>query len=476
LTAGLADNGLSLQPLKQSLINAAIGGSVGGSLPVVGTVAKEAIKLLPKTGGILAKTIGRVKPESLTRAVQPDSKALDLTEPQAQNLLMDTTERVRDTYKKMLSEAGQNVGDVANSLKNVGDRVNVNDLKGDITRTFNKYQGDSVNPARNMTGSLETDLLTLIDNAGAQKKINTPPIKTQNAELLAEKELLKEYNSFKKALIKKYGSIDELKRLTQKDIKQNALYGERFDSLDDYRELLAYEQLLQNAKFVNNKIPSSVNGEFIGSGNIGAIPEQVATENVPFTISPIDLQKIKEQVGHMINWSDEAAKNYQNPILEQIYGKFNNRLSNLAPELAEANKEYAKLAKFKKNEGLNRILKATDNIDSASTALKNYNSTVTKGNTNRNIQDLEEVFVKAGEKPFLKDIDDVNAAMDLLNARSTGDSWLANLATQATRPALKIARRFNQLGIPQFFNNAGQITQQTIPPLSAIVLPVTNKE
>ena len=92
-------------------------------------------------------------------------------------------------------------------------------------------------------------------------------------------------------------------------------------------------------------------------------------------------------------------------------------------------------------------------IDSASSALRNYNSTVTKGNTNRNIQDLENLFVKEGAQPFLNDIDDVNAAMDLLNARSTGDSWLANLTTQLSRPALKGVRYLNQKGIPETMVN-----------------------
>ena len=92
-------------------------------------------------------------------------------------------------------------------------------------------------------------------------------------------------------------------------------------------------------------------------------------------------------------------------------------------------------------------------IDSASSALRNYNSTVTKGNTNRNIQDLEALLVANGKQPFLNDIDDVNAAMDLLNARSTGDSWLANLTTQLSRPALKGVRYLNQKGIPEAMVN-----------------------
>ena len=107
------------------------------------------------------------------------------------------------------------------------------------------------------------------------------------------------------------------------------------------------------------------------------------------TIAPIDLQRIKQQVGEMTNWADTTRPKIQNKTLEQIYGKFNKRLIDISPELAMANKEYAKIKNFQNNEGLKRVLRPGDNIDSASTALKNYNTTVTKGNTSRNIQDLE---------------------------------------------------------------------------------------
>ena len=82
----------------------------------------------------------------------------------------------------------------------------------------------------------------------------------------------------------------------------------------------------------------------------------------------------------------------------------------------------------------------------------------------KNIQELENVLVQNGEAPFLNDIDDVNAAMDLLNICGTGDSWLANLATQATRPALKAVREFNRRGLPQKAQNVGrQIPKYLVP-------------
>lgn len=320
-----------------------IGLGIGTGLPLTGRIAEQGLKLLPMAGGFASRVLGRVQPETLQQAVKPNSKALDLSREQAQNLLMDTTERVQNTYDNLLRQRGQEVGEVAKGLNDTGARINVDDLAGDITETFNKYQGDIVNPARNMTGTLEDDLIELAMS---------------------------------------------------------------------------------------------------GANEAG-------------TVSPVDLNKLKQQVGHMTNWSDAVANNYQNPILEQIYGKWGNRLNDLSPELAQANSAYAKLRNFQKNEGLKRILKPGDNVDTASSALRNYNNTVTKGNTNRNIQDLEQLFIKEGKQPFLNDIDDVNAAMDLLNARGTGDSWLANIATQMTRPALKLVRAYNRSSLPALYRELG---------------------
>lgn len=343
------------------------------SLPVIGKVAKPIMKVVPTTGNLLARTIGRIQPETLQRAVQPDSKALDLTREQAQNLLMDTTERIQNTYNNMLSQRGKAVNDAVKNLKSIDDRVDVGTLQGDIEQVFDQYGGDMINPARNLTGSLERDLNSLIKSGS----IDLPPI--------------------------------------------------------------------LNEKAIENIDPKMIN-----------------------SISPLDLQKAKEQIGKMINWADETAKGYKNPILEQLYGKYSARLNELSPELKQANEAFENLRAFQKNEGLRRILRPGDNIDTASSALRNYNSTVTKGNTNRNIQDLENLFVREGAQPFLNDIDDVNAAMDLLNARSTGDSWLANLTTQLSRPALKGVRYLNQKGIPEkmanFSNNVSPEIRKLLTP------------
>ncbi len=319
------------------------------SLPVVGKIATPILKTVPATGNLLARTLGRIQPETLERAVQADSKALDLTKDQAQNLLMDTTERIQKDYRNLLNSAGEAVNEA--SLRLPEDRaVFASSLKNslnDIYRGHSVSGVEGLNPAYDVAGDIYNDLINKIDLASDVKDIG----------LVSAPKLADIMNTIK---------------------------------------------------------------------------------NYP------------------INWQTSTAKDRQ-ALLKQIYGDFSRRLGNLSPELRKANKAYSKLAKFDDNEGLKQIINPSvidgNKIDSASSALRNYNSTVTKGNTNRNIQDLEALLVAKGKQPFLNDIDDVNAAMDLLNARSTGDSWLANLTTQLSRPALKGVRYLNQKGIPEAMVN-----------------------
>lgn len=334
------------------------------SLPVIGKVATPIMKVVPTTGNLLARTIGRIQPETLKRAVQPDSKALDLTREQAQNLLMDTTERIQKDYKNLIDSAGRAVNEA--SLRLPKERgVFASSLKNSLNDIYSGHSVSGVeglNPAYDVAGDVYNDLINKIDLASDVKDIGKV-----SAPKLAD--------------------------------------------------------IMNNIKNYN------------------------------------------------IDWNKSNAKERQ-ALLKQIYGDFSRRLGNLSPELRNANKAYSKLAKFDDNEGLKQIINPSvidgNKIDSASSALRNYNSTVTKGNTNRNIQDLEKLLVANGKQPFLNDIDDVNAAMDLLNARSTGDSWLANLTTQLSRPALKGVRYLNQKGIPEkmanFSNNVSPEIRKLLTP------------
>ena len=181
----------------------------------------------------------------------------------------------------------------------------------------------------------------------------------------------------------------------------------------------------------------------------------------------------------MVKWDDEVAKNYYNPVLEQLYGKYIGRLNNLSPALKQANKKYSDLMDFQKNEGIIRILNNSNKIDIASSALKNYNSTITKGNTNRNIQDLERILINEGYEPFLNKIDDVNAAQDILDSIKTGFNFLGanDLRKALTATGLKVGREFNgtmakypKLGeIGRRFN---QIGRRAITPMATQMLPL----
>lgn len=335
------------------------------SLPVIGKVATPILKTVPATGNLLARTLGRIQSETLKRAVQADSKALDLTREQAQNLLMDTTERIQKDYRNLLDSAGRAVNEASLRLpENIG--VSASSLKNslnDIYRGHSVSGIDELNPAYDVAGDVYNDLINKIDLASDVKdigRVNAPKL----ADIMGS---IKNYN---------------------------------------------------------------------------------------------------------IDWNKSNAKERQ-AILKQIYGNYSRRLSNLSPELKKANADYAKLAKFDDNEGLKQIINPSvldaNKIDSASSALRNYNSTVTKGNTNRNIQDLEKLLVSKGKQPFLNDIDDVNAAMDLLNARSTGDSWLANLTTQLSRPALKGVRYLNQKGIPGAVTN---FSNKVSPEIRRLLTPM----
>lgn len=338
-------------------IGSAIGSALGTSIPALGAIGAKATPWIAERAG---SAFGGISPETLKQAIKPNSRALDLTANEAENLLMNTTERIRNAYNNLLNKRGQVVNDAVENLRGNEYRIPVQDLQQDISSIFDQYGGDLINPARNMTGKLEKNLNELIASGS----------------------------------------------------KETPLQG--------------------------------ISG---------------ATDITQSTISPIDLEKAKQQIGNMTNWDDITARNYQNPILEQIYGKYNNRLSQLSPELKLANEEFANLRNFQKNEGLRSILKSGDSIDSASKTLKNYNSTVTKGNTGRNIRDLENTLVNEGYAPFLNDIDDINATMDLLNSRTTGRNFLG--ATDLAKsllinPTLRGIRGANRAGIPALLERTGK--------------------
>lgn len=528
LIGGVEDLRQGGNGLGGTTIGALGGGALGTAMPLAGTAIS---KLLPRAGA----SIAGVSIDTIRQAIKPNSRALDLNPDQAQSLLLDTTQNVRNAYNNLLSKRGQAVNDAIDNLRGNEYRVPLEDLKSDIKSTFDQYGGELINPARNMTGGLERNLNELVsggtsdpraalgldkeittnfienpyfskekqaeaydivgralgkDGNWVKSRLNDPQyrgVKTQSEKLdmllresenLAEKEantgelgsqIYNHYNYNGKNASPE--AAEELINTAYNDIVNNNFITNNIDPLTrNINEAeLSYRQLLNNV--VNNandqniyakagddlynivkNLPEDVQGSFYERlGN-----DLDTIYNKTQTISPIDLQKAKQQIGHMVNWSDETARNYQNPILEQIYNKYNRRLSDLSPELKKANRQFANLRSFQKNEGLNRILKAGNNIDSASSALKNYNSTVTKGNTGRNIKDLENILVANGSEPFLNTVDDINAAMDLNKSITTGRNFggVTDLAKSLLiDPTLRGVRAINRSDLVERLNN-----------------------
>ena len=196
-------------------------------------------------------------------------------------------------------------------------------------------------------------------------------------------------------------------------------------------------------------------------------------------INASKLYDIMENVKEFpIDFTKTSASKKQ-AIMKQIYSDFSRKLGNLSPELRNANKAYSELAKFDDNEGVRKIINPNviknESIDTASSTLRNYNSTVTKGNTNRNIQDLEKILVKNGYEPFLNKIDDVNAANELLKTAETGINPFGltdKLKNIIERPVLKAARGINRAVeqapeyMPQWlqneYNSIGRVMPEAI--------------
>lgn len=338
----------ALEGLKNNELGggATTGTTIAALMSGVPVVGKAAGKMLQKPAQYLGKKavegLTDLKPETLQQVIKPNSKALDLTEDTAQNLLMDTTERLQKDYQTLMDNAGLDIQKAAMNLPEERG-VFVSSLKNALDDIFNGSQvskNAALNPAMNSDKEIYNTVSKLIDSSENGVKFTAP---------------------------------------------------EMYDLM----------------------------------GNIKRIP---------------------------INWESTTA-NESNALKQMLYGDFARRLGNLSPELRAANKAYSDLAKFEKNEGIRNILlpKRKGDIDTASKALRNYNSTVTKGNTNRNIQDLEKILVANGKQPFINDIDDVNAAMDLLTQPKTGRNFLGaqTIAKGLVTPALKAIREANKKGIPQ---------------------------
>jgi len=495
--------------MPQALSEGVTGGLIGGGLPIIGGAASllnNAKRYLPLQAGA---SIAGVKPDTLMQAVKPYSKALDLNSDQAKGLLNDTTLGIRNAYTNLLRKRGEAVGNAAKKLS-MTEGVPINSLRSDLDDIYNSYSlsGDkNFNKAFNEAGDIYEHMQEVLNNAEIpQAQIdknnfidmynnmlqgrqipNYARILSETPEVWQKQGVPNKPIVTSKSILEKMGELPNRHgknhHLSDETIKQlpELLYNPEYifksntepgrfvgalDAVDNEgRQILGilnpsgdinfipsaygrnnFGNFLQNQRNLGNLLyERTASAPTIGVGQ--AVPN-TSINDLPKNVN-ISATKLYETLhGNMpkIRWDDVNAGT-KNQILERIYGKFNQRLSNLSPELKSANKAFGELKRFEKNEGLEQILKPGNKIDKASTALKNYNSSVTKGNTGRNIQDLENILTANGEQPFLNTVDDINAAMDLNNSIVTGRNFggITDFAKSTlVRPVLKGIRNYNR--------------------------------
>ena len=456
---GLKDDGLKGLGIG-ALQGGGIGAAIGGGLPLAGVpISKGVSWLLPRTGA----SLGGVTVDTIKQAVKPDSKALDLNAEKAQSLLLDTTKNVRDAYNQLLNNRGRKVGEL---LQELPEEISfkADDLRNDIDKIYSNYSlsgNTNLNPAINATKKEAAQIENLLYGSDSERaKEFTDAVENAKFDFTPLDTVKGHYKN--KFWTK---SLDNMNNdITRADRRMN----EYIEGIKQYPETIYDPQKIQSIENAINKftVPDEVKSryyeklyEVMSKGDI--------LDKSQKTITPKELYDINKNVSNMTRW-DMPDSPIKNDVLEQIYGTYAGRISDLSPELEKANAEYSRLMDFKKNEGIDRILNNRERIDTASQALKNYNSTVTKGNTNRNIQDLEKILTDEGNAPFLNDIDDVNAAMDLENSLKTGRNFLGatDLAKQTLlRPILNAVRNSNRRKLPEMFNSISNKMPRVLTPL-----------
>ena len=92
-------------PVSGGVAGTGIAAALQG-IPYVGKVAAKPINYIGKK---VVEGLTDLKPESLQQVIKPNSQALDLSEDAAQNLLMDTTERLQNDYQALMDKAGEGI-------------------------------------------------------------------------------------------------------------------------------------------------------------------------------------------------------------------------------------------------------------------------------------------------------------------------------------------------------------------------------
>ena len=384
LTGGLADEGLSVNALKRGLQGAEIGGSVAGAIQTIPYVGKPIAKALnnpqvqnaitsgielltsvPKKYSDLAlkaelagKSIlgGKFNPETAYQGVERKlrtAKGMLPTDKQYKEQYKQIGNQVREKLKKAIkpneyfdemfnklgaksgeyvqslrSAAGEAVGKAKKGLKGSLDRFDYQDLINDIEQTFKAQQKDLINPAEYDTGGLKQELIDLVKSGTRFNKRVVDPTKPATA-------------------------FDNLYSHFLDYIEQNKTNPNIINNAQ-----AALGQMTKNLKpEMQNYYSNALNQDLDNIINYGKV-------------TPESLEGIVDWIGQQAKFRDNKyATPYAEPILQQLYGKFSNRLKNISPDLVKSNKEFSNLMSKLKALGIDE-----EKIPSAKMAeiIKNY--------------------------------------------------------------------------------------------------------
>lgn len=155
----------------------ALGGLAGGSLlaagiqtvPYVGRLVGKTSNIMPR----LASKISQTEANTISQAIKPNSRALDLTKEQADRLALDTTERFRNDYNALVNKRGETVGNLLEELPE--DKVfKAEQLLNNYDSILNNYSlsgNAAINPAKNATKRELAKIENLINSAKTKGEV-----------------------------------------------------------------------------------------------------------------------------------------------------------------------------------------------------------------------------------------------------------------------------------------------------------------
>jgi hypothetical protein len=445
------------------------GGNVGGGA-AMGTGIAGLLQTLPYVGKG-AKFLGDklyynaypgIKADTVRQLVKPNSKALDLTNEQADRLALDTLERFRGAYKELLNEKGATVGNLLEELPTNKEfkSEELSNLYDSILNNYSLSKNQALNPARNATSRELEKISDLLYGDGTQNY-------EKFSNSLKDLEFPKGYldtvtNRYKNTYHKKV--LDNLNNdieFAQRNFNNNIIEKMKKDPsiLQNPEKLAELEKEVgKYAKFADDDLNNMFYDKFYEAVKNGEMLESGNT-----TVNPKELYDINKNINNMIDW-DKSGAELKNDVLEQLYLANAKKISDLSPELKAANKAYSDLLDYKKGRSsrLRTILNPDADLENATSKLKNYKS------TNDDIFRLEKQLIdETGAKPFLNDIDDVNAAKEYLESIKTGfnPAGITDKIKLLEKPLLLAHRKINQVQVP----NKLKALMENIKPIGKVM-------